>query len=334
MSAPQDTPRRAAAASTGSASGPASSSDLDPSPLPDLALLGEGPPHPRLQEAALEVGDHPGDHAQARRDGAHRRLPPDADPADRRRHLLRHRADLPRARAPRAEPPLYPAESAGLAASWRSGPTRRCSGPRCRSRCSPRARARSSPMRRPSACKAFADDRAAMSPTLRARRCRRRRRARRATCAGSSRCSSTAGLPARQRCRRSPTSRWPTRSGSCAARRRRGDARRHRGAAPGSTASPPFGHGDAEPLASDAAIALAARRRAPRRRQTSRTPALRAGTRSASRPPTTPTTRSPARWSASTPTSSSSSATTIAPARCTFISRASDSTSRLKKETA
>ena len=45
---------------------------------------------PGLQEAGLEVGDHSADHAQARRGGAHRRLPQDAGPAGRRRHLLRH----------------------------------------------------------------------------------------------------------------------------------------------------------------------------------------------------------------------------------------------------
>ena len=45
---------------------------------------------PRREEAAVEVGVHSADHAQARRGGAHGRLPQDAVPADRRRHLLRH----------------------------------------------------------------------------------------------------------------------------------------------------------------------------------------------------------------------------------------------------
>src|SRR5258706_3213253 len=71
-------------------------------PLPLFSLRREGPRDARLQGPRLEIRADSAGHAQARRDAAHRRLPQDADLADRRRRLLRYRAHRTRARAPRA----------------------------------------------------------------------------------------------------------------------------------------------------------------------------------------------------------------------------------------
>ena len=110
-----------------------------------------------LKRLRVAIGDGAGDAAEARRHRADRRLPAHAVHADRRRHLLRLGADVPRDRPPRAAAAALSGGSAGVArASSRNGPTRRCSGPRCRTRCSRPARRTSSAARRPSTLKAFA----------------------------------------------------------------------------------------------------------------------------------------------------------------------------------
>ncbi len=96
--------------------------------------------------------------------GAHRRLPQDAGAADRRRHLLRHRADLRRARAhARRCRRSIPSRARAWRASSPSGPTPRCSGPRWPTASAARARPTSSARRRPKLAKAFGEDRKAMS---------------------------------------------------------------------------------------------------------------------------------------------------------------------------
>ena len=102
----------------------------------------------------------------------------------------------------------------------------------------------------------------------------------------------------------SPTSRSRTRCGSCAARRR---SRRVLDACPRVRAwferIAAFGHGESTTMASAEAIDVAAAATRPRSRQSvEHRPGLRApATRSRSRRPTTRTTRSPGRSSASTP---------------------------------
>ena len=115
------------------------------SPFSEKVRLVLGMKRPRVA-----LGDGADDAAQARRRRADRRLPAHAVHADRRRHLLRLGADVPRHRPPRAG---AAALSAARAPAWprssRNGPTRRSSGPRCRTRCSRPARRTSSPARRP-----------------------------------------------------------------------------------------------------------------------------------------------------------------------------------------
>src|SRR5690349_243963 len=60
-----------------------------PPPLRLVPLLGEGPADVRPEGRRVALGPHPDRDAEARLHRAHRRIPPHADDADRRRHLLR-----------------------------------------------------------------------------------------------------------------------------------------------------------------------------------------------------------------------------------------------------
>jgi hypothetical protein len=96
---------------------------------------------------------------------AHRRLPQDAVPADRRRHVLRQRAHRRRAGAPAARPTLYPEPEKGLVAHPRAVGRHHAvlgrdglepAAARARPRCLPRRRPRPP---RPSAKTARQDER-------------------------------------------------------------------------------------------------------------------------------------------------------------------------------
>ena len=199
------------------------------------------------------------------------------------------------------EPPLYPASSARPGRDRRPvGRLDACSGPRCRTRCSrpasPHIFAGAPPEYAEGVRRRPRGDDAGAAPRAAARRRRRARTSYLAPARGDARRRPRRSCSAR--CRRSPTSRRRSRSGSCAARRR---SRRMLDAlsdasSPGSSASPRSATATPTPMASDEAIALAARRRrhAPTRgRRRRRLRRRRRG--HASTPPTTPTTRSPAR---------------------------------------
>src|ERR1700734_2237311 len=86
-----------------------------PAPLPHVAFCGESPPHLGIQGIALDFGTHPHRDAKARRGRTDRRVSKDSDPANRRRHLLRHGTDRRRDRRVAADADAVPEGGGGIA---------------------------------------------------------------------------------------------------------------------------------------------------------------------------------------------------------------------------